>query len=126
MTAYEAAQAEFVKRKKAFEAMMREKGHPVRCTSMLRTRAQQAKLYAQGRTTPGKRVTNAKAGESPHNYALAADYVFITAIGTATYTGDWAQFGRVAKLCGLVWGGSWLRFQDRPHIEYPKWKKFKA
>lgn len=126
MTAYEDAQVEFMKRKKAFELAMRENGHPVRCTSMIRTRSQQASLYAQGRTSPGKRVTNARPGESPHNYGLAADYVFLTSIGTATYNGDWAQFGRVAKLCGLVWGGSWLRFADRPHVELAGWRKFKA
>jgi len=34
----------------------------------LRTWAEQDALYAQGRTAPGKIVTNAKAGQSYHNY----------------------------------------------------------
>lgn len=43
----------------------------VRITSTLRTWEEQEELYAQGRTKPGPKVTNAKAGDSVHNYALA-------------------------------------------------------
>jgi len=43
--------------------------------SGLRTSSEQEALYAQGRTTPGHIVTNAKAGESMHNYGLAVDVV---------------------------------------------------
>ncbi len=125
-TKYEEAQAEFLRRTKHFEAEMAAKGHPVRCTDFYRSKGQQAILYAQGRTAPGKKVTNAKPGESPHNFALARDYCFLTATGKVTYNGDWALLGRVAKLNKLVWGGRWLRFQDRPHVEFPMWRNFKA
>ena len=37
----------------------------------LRTYAESDALYAQGRTKPGKIVTNAKAGQSYHNFGLA-------------------------------------------------------
>lgn len=37
----------------------------------IRTFAQQTEEYAKGRTKPGKIVTNAKAGQSAHNFALA-------------------------------------------------------
>ncbi|WP_246303048.1 M15 family metallopeptidase [Paenibacillus plantarum] len=37
----------------------------------LRTMDEQAALYAQGRTTVGSIVTNARAGYSYHNYGLA-------------------------------------------------------
>jgi D-alanyl-D-alanine dipeptidase len=43
--------------------------------SGLRTAAQQNALYEQGRTAPGHIVTNAKAGQSMHNYGLAVDVV---------------------------------------------------
>jgi peptidoglycan LD-endopeptidase CwlK len=43
--------------------------------SGLRTPAEQDALYEQGRTTPGHIVTNAKAGQSMHNYGLAVDVV---------------------------------------------------
>ena len=39
----------------------------------LRTFAEQDALYAQGRTGPGAIVTQARGGESNHNYGLAAD-----------------------------------------------------
>lgn len=42
-----------------------------RFTHTLRTFSEQDALFAQGRTKPGKIVTNAKAGLSYHNYGLA-------------------------------------------------------
>ncbi|WP_309244896.1 M15 family metallopeptidase [Bacillus sp. WMMC1349] len=47
----------------------------VQMTSGYRSFAEQNKLYAKGRTASGKIVTNAKAGQSNHNYGLAVDYV---------------------------------------------------
>lgn len=43
----------------------------VRIAQGLRTFAEQDALYAQGRTKPGKKVTNAKGGQSVHNYGFA-------------------------------------------------------
>ena len=43
----------------------------------LRTIKEQNDLYAQGRTKPGKIVTNAKGGQSYHNYGLAIDIVLL-------------------------------------------------
>lgn len=42
-------------------------------TSGVRDSAQQAALYAQGRTAPGPVVTDAPAGTSAHEYGLAID-----------------------------------------------------
>lgn len=44
-----------------------------------RSNEEQNDLYAQGRTKPGKIVTNAKAGQSPHNFlpARAFDIAFV-------------------------------------------------
>ena len=44
-------------------------------TSTYRDKESQDALYAQGRTTKGKRVTNAKGGQSFHNYRVAFDFV---------------------------------------------------
>lgn len=41
----------------------------------LRTFEEQTQLYAQGRTLPGIIVTDARAGESPHNYGCASDWI---------------------------------------------------
>ena len=47
------------------------KGVRLRFTQTLRTIKEQDDLYAQGRTKKGKIVTNAKGGQSIHNYGLA-------------------------------------------------------
>ncbi len=49
----------------------------IRITQTLRTFEEQDELYAIGRTKPGKKVTNAKAGQSIHNYGLAVDICLI-------------------------------------------------
>ena len=50
-------------------------GIEILVTSTLRTFDEQAYLFAIGRTKPGDIVTNAKAGESWHNFGLASDDV---------------------------------------------------
>src|SRR5574343_1544593 len=49
-------------------------------TCVYRSNEEQDALYAQGRTTKGKIVTNAKAGQSKHNFkpSKAFDIGFIT------------------------------------------------
>lgn len=53
------------------------KGVRLRFSHTSRTFEEQDKLYAQGRTKPGKKVTNAKGGQSIHNYHLAFDIVLL-------------------------------------------------
>jgi len=92
-------------------------GTPIKITSAYRSNQEQDRLYAQGRTTPGSIVTNAKGGESMHNYRVAFDIVFVTD-GSATYEGDWNKVGEIGKALGLSWGGDWTSFIDKPHFEY--------
>ncbi|MFP3637325.1 M15 family metallopeptidase, partial [Bacillus sp. SIMBA_033] len=47
----------------------------VRIAQGLRTIEEQNNLYAIGRTKPGRKVTNAKGGQSIHNHGLAVDIV---------------------------------------------------
>jgi peptidoglycan L-alanyl-D-glutamate endopeptidase CwlK len=101
-----------------FEAELLKHGLHVRMTCGYRSIAEQNRLYAQGRTKPGKIVTQAKGGYSWHNFGLAADYVFLDADGRATYAGPWSKFGQIAESCGLEWGGSWKTFKDRPHVQW--------
>src|SRR5699024_11750500 len=54
-----------------------KKGLDIMFSDGNRTAAQQNAVYAQGRTKPGKIVTNARAGQSLHNYGVAFD-MFIT------------------------------------------------
>ena len=83
-----------------------------------RTFPQQAELYAQGRTKPGRIVTNAKPGYSYHNYGLAFDLAHTNVAGRV----DWSkpitkQIADIGKKYGLEWGGSWRGFVDPPHFQ---------
>jgi peptidoglycan hydrolase-like protein with peptidoglycan-binding domain len=83
----------------------------------LRSFAEQNALYAQGRTAPGKRVTNAKGGQSMHNYGLAVDCAPILG-GQVTWDDKrFMNFGKWADAAGLAWGGRWRSFLDLPHVE---------
>src|SRR5687768_11302965 len=85
----------------------------------LRTIAEQNALYAQGRTKPGPIVTQAKGGQSNHNYGLAVDVCpFVN--GKPQWNAPieiWTKIGRLAESYGLEWGGSWKKFIDKPHIQ---------
>ena len=99
--------------------VMKEKGYPVRITQGYRSKEEQDKLYAQGRTTKGSIVTNAKGGESFHQYGVAVDFVFIKEGYLATNY-MWGLLGRVGKEQGFEWGGDWKSFVDKPHFQMTK------
>lgn len=99
----------------------------VRVSQGVRTWAEQTELYAQGRTKPGKKVTNAKAGQSIHNFALAFDIVLIIDGKEASWDtqkdwdgdkqSDWMEVVTEFKKEGFSWGGDWRSFKDMPHFE---------
>ena len=102
----------------------RAQGLDLLVTSTLRTMAEQDALYAIGRTKPGKRVTNAKAGMSAHNYGLALDFVPIVD-GKPEWTGksaQWQMAGSLAGSYGLEWAGKWTRFRELAHVQVPGWR----
>ena len=97
-----------------------KQGIVLRITSGFRTWEEQNKLFAQGRTAGGKRVTNAKGGQSWHNYGLALDiYPIISGkIVTNTASTLWKMIGEVGRWAGFEWGGDWAKFKDYPHFQY--------
>lgn len=104
--------SEFVNRCKA-------KGIDVIITSTYRDAASQDALYAQGRTKPGKKVTNARAGQSYHNWGVAFDFAPIVN-GKAMWN-DVALFtkcGEIAESVGLEWAGRWVKFKELAHCQY--------
>ncbi len=98
-------------------------GVDVIITTTYRDFESQDALYAQGRTSPGKKVTNAKGGDSIHNYGRAFDFV-PTRNGKPVwgYKGVdselWLKCGIIAESVGLEWGGRWKTLIDRPHCQY--------
>lgn len=93
-----------------------ELGIRLRVTQALRTIADQEALFAQGRTTPGKIVTNARGGSSFHNYGLAWDVVEIKA-GVANWNPDWKKISAIASRMGIEWGGNFKSIVDKPHFQ---------
>lgn len=57
----------------AAQPIAKKHGITIDIISGLRSWSQQASLFAQGRTKPGRIVTNARPGSSWHNYGLAID-----------------------------------------------------
>lgn len=101
-------------------ADLRAQGINVMVTSGFRSFAEQNELYAQGRTKPGNIVTNARGGQSLHNYGLAADLVPLDSRGQPNWNvpnSTWQTIGAAGKRQGLEWGGDWTGFVDRPHFQ---------
>lgn len=97
-----------------------ERGIDLFITGTYRTPAEQDALYAQGRTTPGHKVTNARAGWSWHGWRRAFDVAIRDFPGDATpddvYDGPWALVGALGEHLGLEWGGRW-KTPDLPHFQ---------
>jgi len=88
----------------------------LRITQGLRTFAEQDALYAKGRTVPGKIVTNAKGGQSYHNYGLAFDVVEIKN-GQAIWNTNWSAISKIGIRNGFEWGGDFKSISDKPHFQ---------
>ncbi len=86
-----------------------------------RTFEESDKLYQQGRTTPGDIVSNAKAGQSWHNYGLALDF-HLQINGKDVWdekNPNWMVVVNIFKKHGFNWGGEFPgTFKDYPHLEY--------
>jgi RHS repeat-associated protein len=93
-------------------------GRTYRVTQGLRTSEEQNALYAIGRRgVKGEGVvTNARGGESYHNYGLAFDVVEMRG-GEPLWNKPSQSFLDTAKSLGFEWGGDWQRFPDYPHFQ---------
>ena len=101
-------------------ALCKEHNIDLLVTSTYRDADSQNALYAQGRTAPGKIVTNAKAGDSWHNWRCAVDVVPLVN-GKPDWDGShpiWAEVGRLGKEAGLEWAGEWHSFKELAHFQY--------
>lgn len=102
-----------------FIAKCKEQGIDVTITSAYRSSEEQDRLYAQGRTTPGNVVTNAKGGSSMHNWKCAIDFAPVKN-GVIPWNDKmlFTKVGQIGKSCGFEWGGDWTSFLDLPHLQY--------
>lgn len=94
----------------------------VRIVQGLRTFAEQDALYAKR-----PRVTNARGGQSLHNYGFAIDFALLLDDKTISWEAgrdfdgdkiaDWMEVVKVFKAAGWTWGGEFKSIVDRPHLE---------
>jgi peptidoglycan LD-endopeptidase CwlK len=94
-------------------------GTEARIISGTRTYAEQNALFRQGRFgNSGQIVTNARGGQSWHNFGLAWD---IGLFRNGTYLTDgtpYVPLGQRGKVAGVEWGGDWTSFKDFPHYQF--------
>lgn len=106
----------------------------VRFVQVYRSFAEQDAFYAQGRTKPGPRVTDAPGGKSFHNYRLAIDFCLLkdkNNDGKITneeiiwdrstdldkdHLVDWMEVVKIFLKYGWTSGAAW---KDYPHFEKP-------
>lgn len=101
-----------------------ENGIDVLIYCTLRSKEEQDVLYAIGRTTKGKIVTNARAGYSWHNYGMAFDFVPLIG-GKPQWDNQplYSRCGLIAEGLGLEWAGRWTgKLKETAHCQYREGK----
>lgn len=104
-----------------FLKIMKDNGKNVRIISGTRTYAEQNQLYAQGRNgNKLPKVTNAKGGQSNHNFGIAWDIGLFDSNGSYNTNND--DYQSIAPLAltvmdTLEWGGNWRSLKDYPHYQ---------
>jgi peptidoglycan L-alanyl-D-glutamate endopeptidase CwlK len=86
-----------------------------------RSSEEQNELFAQGRTKPGRIVTNARGGLSWHQWRRAIDVVPLLH-GKPLWVyrptdPHWTGMVEVFKLCGWEWAGDWKGFREFVHFQ---------
>lgn len=108
---------------RAFLEECKKQGIDIIVTSTYRDHASQDALYAQGRSLPGRVVTNARGGQSWHNWRLAFDVVPLRAGkpvwgSTGADLDLWKRVGAIGERVGLEWAGRWVRMREYPHFQW--------
>lgn len=134
------ASVELAEKMILFARHMRDRQMAILIYCVYRSNAEQAKLYAVGRTAPGRRVTNARPGASAHNRVeglIPASDAFDACPlidGRPSWATEgaelevWDEMGNAAALFGLQWGrhfdslgGDWAHFEyQRGMITKPR------
>lgn len=106
--------------------LLGEQGVDYLCYCTFRPDSEQNKLYAQGRTEPGKIVTYARGGQSKHNFTLDGKMASKAFDGAPLVGGKivwdikhphWQKIGEVGHSLNLTWGMDWKKFKEMPHFE---------
>jgi len=117
---------------------LKDAGTPFKVYSGLRTFEEQDKLYAKGRSIPGRIVTKARGGQSMHNYGLAVDLAPFNLLTPEEWDLHWPNPHEAGNIwfdlestlqdsateldsykndgVDYEWGGRW-KFKDVPHVQ---------
>lgn len=101
-----------------FKLMREQHGFEMVLLEGFRSAQRQTQLAALG-----PQVTRAGAGQSYHQYGLAADLAFlrdgriVISERDAWAARGYALYGEVARSVGLTWGGDWQSIRDLGHVE---------
>ena len=90
-------------------------GIAILVTQTLRTWEEHDGLYAMGSVGKKHIVTNARGGQSYHNFGLACDIVALDSMSRANWDSthpSWKRAAEVGKSLGLEWGGDLTTFKD--------------
>lgn len=102
----------------------KKQGLIVKLGECFRSVAEQDALYAQGRTTKGSIVTNARGTSysSMHQWGVAFDVIRNDGKGAYNDSDNWfSKVAKIGKSLGLEWGGDWTSPVDKPHFQLPQW-----
>lgn len=116
----QAVHPKLAERVRSMSELLQGENIVIQITQGYRSWAEQDALYQQGRTTPGKIVTNAKPGHSWHNFGLAVDVAPFDG-GIPDWNVNhpaWKRIVAVGESVGLVSGSTWRTFPDWPHFQY--------
>ena len=108
----------------AFLARCEADGQAVLIYCTARSNAEQAALYAQGRTRSGLVVTNARPGQSEHNPDKNGKAWAFDAVPMQGAAPQWAnevalqRMGACGEAVGLEWAGRWPgALKERVHFQ---------
>ena len=96
----------------------------IKALSGTRSYDEQNTLYEQGRSQPGRIVTNARGGYSNHNFGIAFDIGVFEGGRYLDESPAYKAVGALGMKLGLEWGGNWKTIQDEPHFQLrPAWAR---
>lgn len=115
--ALEDLQVEVEENCRIFLDLCKAEGLKVLVTQTLRDDEYQASLYAQGRTKPGRIVTNSKT-TTFHGKGLAFDICKNVKGEEYSDIEFFNRCGAIGKRVGFSWGGDFESFVDKPHFQW--------
>lgn len=110
---------ELAEKIRTMSVMLSEENIEIRVVQGLRTWDQQQALYDEGRTMPGRIVTEAQAGYSWHNFGMAADCAPFDD-GVPDWNPShpaWKRMIEVGESLGLLSGSTFHSCPDNPHFQ---------